>query len=592
MALSGSFSTNKYNGNIGLRLSWTGTQSIVNNSTTIKWTLTSVGGSSGDWWYAAPITVTIGGKTILSVTSRFKLYGGGAYKKTGSITVVHNEDGSKSVAMSVKAAIYSTSVNCTGSYTYTLDKISRYALISSVADFNDEEDATVVFSNPAGIDMTTDLKVRMMWNDDEDATEYVDVPEQDWGGGSIVIDLDDYRQDLRSSCPDSKTLGVKFDLQSTMNEVEYHHYYNATMEIVNAEPIPKTVSFLEMDDDVYDITGDRTIIIQRQSTLRIKMIEAESQKSATIVSYSMNFNGEDFTPILEEDEPSFVYVDFIKPNLSGVYTATFTITDSRGNVVTTNIDIPILDWSEPTADVSLTRQNGFERFCDLAVTPHYSSISGINSVKVYQKNRIINTPTWSQEVEILQNPKIVELANTSEWEMIVRIEDEFTSTEYRVTVGKGIPLFFFDTHRNSIAFNEIPDENEQFKIGGTLKVKPNDTDAGIVLPHSYSTTEQIVGYWIDGSPIYEKTIEFQSAVTINANSWSNNVYTNDENIIVLNGESYYYDSNSSVYVYWGFMAIQSNTTDKTKINLYNSRDSSCQVSILVIRYIKPTQNNS
>lgn len=472
MALSGNFSTNKYSGDIGLKLSWTGTQSIVNNSTTIKWTLTSVGGSSGSWWYAAPITVTIGGKTVLSVTSRFKLYGGGAYKKTGTITVGHNENGTRSVTMSVKAAIYSSSVNCTGSKTFTLNTINRYALISSVDPFGDEDDPTVVYTNPAGVSMVTDLKLRMMWKDTESvdhATQYVDIPEADWAGGIIQFDIDDYRDDLRAACPNSISLSVKFDLQSTMNETEYHHYKDSSMMIYNASPIPKTVSFMEMDDDVFDITDDRTIIIQRQSTLRIKMIEAEPQKSATISSYNLNFNGEDFTPILEEDEPNFVYVDFVKPNLSGVYTATFSITDSRGFVSTTSIDIPILDWTEPTADVSLARENGFESNCELDVTPHYSSISGINSVKVYQKNRIINTPTWTQEVEVTQNPATVTLANTNEWEMIVRIADVFASTEYRVTVGKGIPLFFFDAHRNSVSFNEIPDADNQFKVGGQLK---------------------------------------------------------------------------------------------------------------------------
>lgn len=125
MALSGSITTTKYNSTIGLKLTWTGTQNVANNSTTIKWTLTSNGGSSGSWWMAAPITVTINGTKVLNVTTRFKLYGGGAYKKTGSITVTHNADGSKSVGMSVNAAIYTSSVNCKGSDTFTLNKIAR-----------------------------------------------------------------------------------------------------------------------------------------------------------------------------------------------------------------------------------------------------------------------------------------------------------------------------------------------------------------------------------------------------------------------------------------------------------------------------------
>lgn len=125
MALSGSVSTNKYNSKVGLKLTWTGSQNIAANTTTISWKLVSDGGSSGNWWYAAPITVVIDGRTVLNITSRFKLYGGGAFSRSGSITVNHNENGTKNVAMSVKGAIYSGSVNCTGSKTFTLNSIAR-----------------------------------------------------------------------------------------------------------------------------------------------------------------------------------------------------------------------------------------------------------------------------------------------------------------------------------------------------------------------------------------------------------------------------------------------------------------------------------
>lgn len=472
MALSGSFTTSKYNGTIGLKLSWSATQSIVNNTSTIKWTLTSNGGSTGNWWYAAPITVVIAGKTVLHVTSRFKLYGGGKYKKTGSITVTHNTDGSKSVSMSVKAAIYSSSVNCTGSASYTLNKINRYALISSAEAFDDESDPIIAYTNPAGTNLVTNLKLRMMWKDTSDvdqATDYVNIPDEQWAGGVINLDLDDYRDDLRAACPNSSYLSVKFDLQSTMNETEYHHYKDSSMMVINASPIANTVSYTEMDDAVYAVTDDRSIIIQKQSTLRIKMLEATPQKSSSIASYELNFNGADYVPTLELDDPNYVYVDFVKPDISGAYTATFRITDSRGYVTSTSIEIPVLDWAEPTAEVSLVRQNGFESNTDLDVTPHISSLNGLNSVHIYQKNSIINTQVWSQEVEVLTNPSVVTLANTNEWEMIVRIEDAFYSKEYRVTVGKGIPLFFFDVHRNSVSFNDIPDADNQFKVGGQLK---------------------------------------------------------------------------------------------------------------------------
>lgn len=38
--------------------------------------------------------------------------------------------------------------------------------------------------------------------------------------------------------------------------------------------------------------------------------------------------------------------------------------------------------------------------------------------------------------------------------------------------------------------------------------------------HEYSTTEQVVGIWTDGSTIYEKVVLFPSNVTLTRGSWT------------------------------------------------------------------------
>lgn len=124
MALSGSVKSSTYSG-VGLQLSWTATQNVSNNTSKVSWTLRSFGGSTSAYYKAGPVTLTINGTTAYSTTSRFELYGAGAWSKSGSLTITHNNDGSKSFAVSIEAAIYSYSVNCTGSATFTLDKIAR-----------------------------------------------------------------------------------------------------------------------------------------------------------------------------------------------------------------------------------------------------------------------------------------------------------------------------------------------------------------------------------------------------------------------------------------------------------------------------------
>jgi len=121
MALSGSVSTSKYDGRY-LKLTWTATQSVANNTSTIKWTLSAVGGNSS-WYMTGPVTVTIDGSPEYQGVGRGKMYTGTV--ATGTITLTHNSSGAKSFSVRVKAAIYTSAVNCTGSGSFTLDKIPR-----------------------------------------------------------------------------------------------------------------------------------------------------------------------------------------------------------------------------------------------------------------------------------------------------------------------------------------------------------------------------------------------------------------------------------------------------------------------------------
>ena len=580
MALSGNFSTNKYSGSYGtcgLKLSWTATQSIVNNTSTISWVLTSVGSMSSSYYYkAGPVKVVIGGKTVLNTTSRFDMRGDGGYRKTGTVVINHNEDGSKSVSMSVNAAIYSASVNCKGSKTVTLDKINRYALIESATDFTDEGNPVVEYSNPAGGDLTSDIYIRLKWMNADGVTE----ESTSWSeqlrdsGGTYTFDLDSYRTALRAACPTSNVLSVTVDLKSTMNGTEYHDTKTIVMGIVNANPTSGAVTFADVNSTVTAITGSDQIIVQGQSTLRISSAASTALKGASIVKYSLNFNG------VDTDITSNRYLDIVKPSFSGTYTATVTTTDSRGNTSTAMVSVTITAWTAPTAQCTLARVNGFETNTVLTVKGSISSVTG-SSMSITEKHRIVGG-TWSAAAAVSDNtPTTLALDNTKEWEVQVDVWDSFTAsnhTIYLLTVGKGIPIMFIDTEMNSVGINAFPDDDDQLLINGHIKID------GVKLPHKFSGTEQKIGYWTNDAPIYEKTIELSSDVTVNANAWNNDVYTNSEEILILGGEAIYYGS--GVYVNWGFMGIQSLSSDKKKVCLYNSRNSSCLVNILIIRYIK------
>lgn len=590
MASSGNFSTNKYSGSLGtcgLNLSWSITsQSIVNNTSTIHWVLKSNGTmGSGQWYKAGPVTVVIGGKTVLSISSRFNMNGSGGFSRNGNVVITHNEDGSKSVSMSVKAAIYSASVNCTGSKSYTLTKINRYALINSATDFNDEGNPTITYSNPAGGDLVSGIMARLKWLNADGVTEET----TDWSdqlsdeGGTYTFDLDSYRNALRAACPDSNSLSVTVDLKSTMSGTEYHDTKVIQMSIVNAAPQAGAVTFEDINSAVYGVTGDDQIIVQGQSTLHIVTAASTALKGASISSYVINFNGVNY------DITSDRYLDIIKPPYSGTFVATVTTTDSRGNTATATATIVITPWAAPSADCTAERVNGFETDTVLTVDGTISTVTG-SSMAISERHRKAGG-SWIGPNPVTDNtPTTLSLDYTDEWEIEVSVSDSFTAltpTVYVLPVGKGIPPAFVDVDMNSFGVNGFPDDDDQLFVGGNGHIKLEDipNNGAVILPHKYSSTPQIVGYWTDGRAIWEETIDLSSSVTINANAWNNAVYTFDSAVTVVNAEVYYIDSQTGVINHWAFMATGT-STDGLKLCLYNSRDVSCVVTRIVVRYLK------
>ena len=131
MALSGSVSTTDYQGRY-LTCSWSATQSIANNTSTISWTLKGAGTGQSTWYNAGPIWIgfeNTNGTNIYSNTywsSRQKLYDG-TVVASGSFTVTHNNDGTRQFRIFIEGAIYNNSYNVSGNGTVTLNTIPRYA---------------------------------------------------------------------------------------------------------------------------------------------------------------------------------------------------------------------------------------------------------------------------------------------------------------------------------------------------------------------------------------------------------------------------------------------------------------------------------
>lgn len=133
MALSGSVTTTtSYSRSV--TLSWTAKQSVANNQSTISWVLKGSGSASG-WVQVSEIKITINGsQAYYRDSSNHTQCYSGTQLCSGSTTINHNSDGTKSFSIKVEAGIYNWAINCSGTQTFTLDTIARASSISSASN--------------------------------------------------------------------------------------------------------------------------------------------------------------------------------------------------------------------------------------------------------------------------------------------------------------------------------------------------------------------------------------------------------------------------------------------------------------------------
>ena len=132
MASSGSFRTSSCK-NLSLQISWSvKSQSIENNKTTISWSISGyrTDGATG-YITCGGFKLVINGETVYSKSTDYRVdVYNGTVVASGTATISHNTDGTKSFSASAEAGIYWYAVNCSGSGTFTLPTIPRQSSLT------------------------------------------------------------------------------------------------------------------------------------------------------------------------------------------------------------------------------------------------------------------------------------------------------------------------------------------------------------------------------------------------------------------------------------------------------------------------------
>lgn len=101
--------------------------------------------------------------------------------------------------------------------------------------------------------------------------------------------------------------------------------------------------------------------------------------------------------------------------------------------------------------------------------------------------------------------------------------------------------------------------------------------------HHYSTTEQVIGTWIDGKTLYEKVIEFTQELPVSTSSWTSTDIDSTNIDVVVSGFAIYHDGTN-----YGAILADPTGTNHTKLELQCCRNTQNDVLIkyLILQYTK------
>lgn len=332
MANNGSFRSSAYDSRC-IEFNWSAkSQNVESNQTRIAWSITAVGSGKYNMYVAGKFKLLIDGVQIYYSATRIETRPG-TLIASGELLLQHKADGSCSFTAYVEAAIYDYAVNCTGSGTFTVDAIPRAATITAAPDFNDEQNPTITYSNPAGSAVTA-LEACISFTGERDDVKYRSIPVN---GTSYTFNLTDAeRKVLQNGTADSNSRTVIFYVRTTIGGAVLHSTSYKTLTIVNADPILEPIVG-DDNEDILAVTGGG-ILIRHFSWANFET-GARAQKGATLTSQSCTCGGETI-------DGAF---GLFKGVQSGDFV--FTATDSRGNTTTQTVQVTFVDYVPLTCSI-------------------------------------------------------------------------------------------------------------------------------------------------------------------------------------------------------------------------------------------------
>ena len=221
-------------------------------------------------------------------------------------------------------------------------------------------------------------------------------------------------------------------------------------------------------------TKDASILIQNKGKLKIKLTTgATAARAAGTITYKATCGGQTINSLALNTDATFANTFDIASTAELVITAT----DQRGYSTSMAAKtINFYPYTPPTISASAHRQNNYENKCFYTAAAGSSPCGGNNKITNFyfkytlsgsEKTQSIGSGSTSvskTETEITNA-----LPNANAYDLMFYAVDTLGATSsFRVTIPKGVPIFFIDTKNLAAGVNCFPSA-KGFEVDGEIK---------------------------------------------------------------------------------------------------------------------------
>ena len=459
MASSGSITTNEVEGR-SLTLSWIlSSQSVEKNTSTISWTLKGSGSASG-YVMSGAFKAVINGVTVYTSEPRIELRNTTTVA-SGTATIAHNSDGTKSFSLSCEAGIYTYAVSATASGTHTLTTIPRASTISATnvnmgsastititrASSSFTHTLTYSFGNATGTIATKTTSTSVSWT--PSLTLANQIPNAVSGKCTITC----------------KTYSGTTEVGSK----------TCTMTLTVPSSVKPTITSLTAARVDGTVPTSWEIYVQSKSKATLTINGAAGAYGSTISSYSITGGGYSSTA-------SSFTTGFL--NTSGTITFTASVTDSRGRVsANATVTISVVAYSAPSFSKYISQRcnsagtaSDSGTYVKSTVNFSYASCSSKNTITTATYYRKTTETSWTNASKTFTSGTAFtfgggNISAESSYEVKFKLTDAFTSIEVTDTLSTASVVMDFKSGGLGVAVGKVAETDQCFEVSDAWDVK-------------------------------------------------------------------------------------------------------------------------